>query len=627
MNKARTLELLSPARDADTAIAAIRHGADAVYIGAPAFGARAAATNSLDDLKRVVDFAHPFGVKVYVTLNTIIYDKELDDVKALVDELYNIGVDALIVQDMALLGLDIPPIELHASTQTDARTIEKVEMLAKAGFSQIVVPREFSLGQIAEAAAVANKNGSEIEAFVHGALCVSYSGDCHAGAVLMGRSANRGECPQICRLQYKLTDELGKAIENLPDGEGAIRHWLSLADMNRLAYLGQLADAGVSSFKIEGRLKNVSYVKNVTAAYSQALDELIAASDGRYRRASFGKTYINFKPELDSSFNRGYTPYFLVPKADVNISSWKTPKWIGREVASVKAVKGNVLTVDLKEQISNGDGLGYFDRKGQFVGFRVNKAEGCRLFAAPGSELPTAAGTILYRNSDTAREAEISRDDSASRRISVRFILRQLPDWRIAVEAVDERGCSVVVASDNTYSDLAKTPQAPQREGIMQRLGGTIYKMEALEDNLGDIFVPSKDLTALRRKAIEALDSDWRMIRTVKYRKKSQLDASALEGLSTTYHDNVANALSARFYKSHGAKVEEMAIEAAPKQGELRVMTTRYCLRRSLGACLKTPNAALLPPKLYLEAPAGRLELRFDCKNCNMQVYINKKPN
>ena len=626
--KQRSLELLSPARDADTAIAAIKHGADAVYIGAPAFGARAAASNSIDDIRRVVEYAHPFGVKVYVTLNTIIYDPELDDVRKLVDELYTAGVDALIVQDMALLQLDIPPIELHASTQTDARDPQKIEMLAKAGFSQIVVPREFSLSQISEAAKAANANGSEIEVFVHGALCVSFSGDCHAGAVLMGRSANRGECPQICRLKFKLTDAEGKLVKDLPDGEGAERHWLSLADMNRMAYLGELAEAGASSFKIEGRLKSKAYVKNVTAAYSKALDEFIAMSGGRYRRSSFGKVTINFSPDPNKSFNRGYTPYFLVPKADKGISSWKSPKWTGQYVAKLVSCKGNVLTVESVDEINNGDGLGYYDRGGNFVGFRVNKVEGNRLFAAPGAECPDTKGTLLYRNSDTKREALVARDDSASRRVSLDVRLSRLPDGRIAAEASDERGCKVVVASDNLYNEKAKTPQTSQRAGIMGRVGDTVYSLESYEDELGDVFVPSKDLTSLRRKVIEALDRNWAMIRPVKRRKTSTLGAEDLKGTTTDYHDNVANHKAAEYLKEHGAEIGEMAYETSPKNGNLRIMTTRYCLRRSLGACLKTKDAGKLPAELWLEAPVGRLKLEFDCKNCNMQIYTdNQKTN
>ncbi len=617
----RTLELLAPARDADTAIAAINHGADAVYMGAPAFGARAAASNSLDDVRRVADYAHIFGVRLYITLNTIIYENELSQITQLVADLYRMGVDAIIVQDMALLSPTLPPIQLHASTQTDARSAAKVALLAQAGFSQIVVPREFSLEEIREAAAAAARHGSDIEVFVHGALCVSYSGDCHAGVLLTGRSANRGECPQICRLQFNLTDSKGTPIASLPDGGPATRHWLSLADMNRLAHLTQLAEAGASSFKIEGRLKNISYVKNVTAAYSRALDQVVAESGGRYVRASYGRSRHNFAPDVSRSFNRGFTSYFLTPgdSAERHITSWQSPKWTGKQVAVVKRVKGNTLQVNASEEIHNGDGLGYFDSQGRFQGFRINRAEGAMLYPAPGTILPPA-GTILYRNSDTAREALMSRDDTAERRIDVDMTLRHLTDGRLALDLRDERGNSVSVTSTEVYNDTARTPQETQRLGILQRLGDTVYSLASLNDLAGDTFIPSKSLTALRRSGIEALDRAWRIHRPIARRKASTLSADALKELSTTYHDNVANSLAAEFYTSHGATVGQRAAEVDKPQGRVRIMTTRYCLRRSLGACLRTPQGRNLPPDLYLDAPVGRLRLDFDCKNCNMQV-------
>lgn len=625
MKKPRTLELLAPARDAATAIAAINHGADAVYMGAPILGARAAASNTLDDIAAVVDYAHRFGVKVYITLNTIIYESELAEADQLVESLYNIGVDAVIVQDMALLHPSLAPIQLHASTQTDARTDKKIELLAQAGFSQIVVPREFSLEQIRSAAAVAARHGSDIEVFVHGALCVSYSGDCHASAMLGGRSANRGECSQICRLEFKLTDADGRPVASLPDGGDATRHWLSMADMNRLANLAQLADAGASSFKIEGRLKNVSYVKNVVAAYSRALDQIVAESDGRYVRSSYGRTVLNFTPDVASSFNRGFTTYFLTSddKAQRNITSWKSPKWIGRQVARVVKCKGNALQVRATETINNGDGLGFFDASGKFVGFRVNRAEGTVLYPAPGSPA-VPAGTVLYRNSDTAREAMLGRDDTAVRRIDVTMTLRRVPDGRLALDLTDERGNSVTVTTEKTYDDKARSPQLAQRRNTLERLGDTIYQLSDLADLADDIFVPAKDLTALRRDGIDALDRAWRIHRPVPRRKPCTLADDALKGLVTTYHDNVANSRAAHFYADHGAEVAQKAAEVERPEGPVRIMTTRYCLRRSLGACLLSPDADKLPRDLFLEAPIGRLRLKFDCKNCNMQLYTDK---
>lgn len=618
----RQIELLAPARDASTAFAAILHGADAVYIGAPAFGARAAASNSLNDVAMVVNAAHPFGVKVYVTLNTIIYRDELEDAQKLVEELWRIGVDALIVQDMSLLELTIPPIDLHASTQTDARNIEKIRWLADAGFSQIVLPREFSLEEIREANDAVPD--TKIEAFVHGALCVSYSGDCHAGAILAGRSANRGECPQICRLEFTLTDKNCRPIKNLPDGGNPTRHWLSLADLNRIEYLKDLIDAGVSSFKIEGRLKPESYVKNITLAYSQALNHIIENSESNLRRASFGHVTSIFKPDPSKSFNRGFTSYFLTGGDRTSITSWETPKWIGRPIGKVILSQGNRLNASLDEPISNGDGLGYFTAEGKFSGFRVNKADGEWIYPAPGSTIPTHPGTTLYRNADKIWEELMSRNDSASRKIAVEITLRQLSDKRIAIDATDERGCSVSVTSADIFQDKSHTPQAEQRRSIFSRLGETIYQLINITDLCGDLFVPSKALTALRRDMVAALDRNWRVKFRRTLRRPSKLNPNSLSEVTATYHENIANPIAEEFYRKHGASILQPAAEVSMPKGETRVMTTRYCLRRELGACLKTKNAKKLPDELYLNAPIGILKLKFDCQKCNMHVMISK---
>ena len=623
-SKIQTLELLAPARDAATAIAAIQHGADAVYIGAPAFGARASAGNSIEEIATVTAAARPYGVRVYVTVNTILYDAELQQVAQMIHELWRVGVDALIVQDPALLTMDIPPIELHASTQWDSRSPQKIARLAQAGFAQIVVPREFSLEQIAEAAEAAQ--GAAIEAFVHGALCVSYSGDCHAGQVLANRSANRGQCPQICRLKYTLADGAGHPLQNLPDGQGAERHWLSLADMNRLDYLQQMAEAGVSSFKIEGRLKPISYVKTVTAAYSKALDELVARYPDRYRRSSYGRTQVNFKADLKAAFNRGFTPYFLTAQADKAITSWSTPKFVGPQVAVVEAVEPRRLRVKASVQLHNGDGLGWFDPQRGFTGFRVNRVDGQWVYPAPGGDVPVRRGTPLYRNSHAEREAMLQRNDTAQRTVAVDFTLRQTADGRLALDVSDERGCRATATTALAFTDQARSPQTVQRRELLGKLGNTHYRLQALDDRLGGLFVPSSALAALRRDALQLLENVWDISRRRPHRRPCQLPADALAGLTTTYHDNLANAAARQFYADHGATVAESAIEVEPQQGRVRVMTTRYCLRRSLGVCLKTPGANRLPKSvLKLLAPIGTLELEFDCKNCQMKIYTSNR--
>lgn len=622
-NEPVKLELLAPARDAATALAAISHGADAVYMGGPAFGARSAAGNSIADIKRVVEAAAPFGVKVYVTLNTILYDNELEPARRLVQELYDAGVDALIVQDMALLEMDIPPIELHASTQCDTRTPDKAAMLARAGFSQIVLPREFSLRQIAEAAKAAPDAAMEV--FVHGALCVSYSGDCQAGFVTAGRSANRGCCPQVCRLEFRLTDSSGATVAP-PDGGRASRHWLSLADMNRLASLAELAEAGARSFKIEGRLKNASYVKQVTAAYSAALDRLVAESEGRYRRASHGRSVARFVPDLSACFNRGFTPYFLHDGADTKVSSTLTPKWTGPRVATFTRRMGNALRIKGDAAIAAGDGLGWFGPDGIFHGFRVNRAEGDMIFPAPKSDVPATPGTVLYRNLDTAVEASLSRGDSATRTIAVDAMLSADTDGHVTLRMTDSRGMEAEIRAEGTFSDAARNDQTDYRRDIFGRLGGTPYSLASYLDGIPQTFVPAKELTALRREAIAALDRRWEARPRTGGRRACALGPDTFAGQKLSYHDNVSNRLSERFYQSRGATVEQHALETEPRKGPLRVMTTRYCLRREQGACLKDPEGArrLPPGDLFLEAPAGHLRLHCDCKNCQMHIFIDR---
>lgn len=617
----RTLELLAPARTPLEARQAILFGADAVYIGGPAFGARSAACNSIDDIREVVALARPFGVKVYVTLNTIIYDKELDAVSTLIHTLYNIGVDALIVQDMALLEMDLPPIDLHASTQTDARTAEKAALLYQAGFSQIVLPRESSLTEIkAYSKAVPE---ADLEVFVHGALCVSYSGDCHAGVSLTGRSANRGECPQICRLKYTLQDAEGRPVTP-PDGESPTRYWLSLADMNRIDYLADLAEAGASSFKIEGRLKDANYVLNVTRAYSEALDKVVAASGGRYRRASFGRVITDYKPDLQATFNRGYTPYFLNTASRTGLTSWKTPKWIGRPVAHVTAVGRNFIEIDSSGVISNGDGLTFFRHDGELAGFRVNRADGKRLYAAPGTTLPTRPGTELYRNATARDDSPLS---SARRVIDLNLALGLLPDGRVFLRASDSRGLTSEVESDIPFSDKPKASPLAHRRETLGKLGNTVYSLNSLDDTLTETFIPAKVLVELRRRVIEDLDRQAIEKFKPRKRRKPAPMTEPFKGLTIDYHSNVANHLAKKFYTDRGAAHVDDAFEVTPPGGTQRVMTTRYCLRRELGACLRTPGASRLPDDLWLAAPIGRLKLKFDCDNCRMEIYTKTNAN
>ncbi len=607
------LELLAPARNADIAIAAISAGADAVYIGASSHGARHAAANSVAEIGRAVDFAHRFNAKVFATVNTIVYDDELSSVERLIHELYRAGVDALIVQDMALLRMDLPPIELHASTQCDIRDAAKARFLADVGFSRLVLARELSLKEIA--GIHASVPDTPLEAFIHGALCVSYSGDCRASFASTGRSANRGECAQICRLPFDLTDAGGRVLVRG-------KHLLSLRDLNRSTAIPEMVAAGVSSFKIEGRLKDEAYVKNTVGAYSRILDRLVGESGGRYVRQSAGAVRLCFNPSLDKSFNRGFTPYFLTGKAPARgMASLSSPKAIGLKVGVVTDCKPKVITARLSENLANGDGLGYFTSAGLFQGFRLNRVDGNRLFPATPQAIP--AGTALYRNRDKSFDDSIDAAKT-SRTISVDMALRVTGHSRIALEMTDERGCSAAVAVDVSVLDSAVTPQEAPRRRILDKLGGTIYRAGRIVDLAGRVFIPASVLTALRRDCVEALDRAARATYRFTYRRPEKLDAALPYGERLTVHDNVANRLAREFYISHGADEIASAIETAgPDEHptDEPVMTTRYCLRRELGKCLKESSGKDWQGPLTLTSGQTRLRVDFDCKACRMKLY------
>jgi len=613
MNRPVPLELLAPARNCEIAREAVLHGADAVYIGGPSHSARASASNSVAEIAGLCRFAHQFRVRVYVTLNTIIFDSELDAVKQTVGDLYKAGVDALIVQDMALLRLDIPPIALHASTQCDARTPEKASFLAECGFSQIVIPRECSEREIKDIRDAIPKDVA-IEAFVHGALCVSYSGDCQASFATSGRSANRGTCSQMCRLAYNLTDSEGNILMRE-------KHLLSLRDLNRLAELERMALAGVSSFKIEGRLKDASYVKTVVGAYRQALDRVIDAHPDLFCRASQGKSALTFSPDASNVFNRGFTPYFFAgrPADGTSMAQIDTPKWIGIPVGKIKLNRGRFIEIQGNVHIANGDGLGCFKKDGTFTGFRVNRADGNRLFLAkPVDAIP---GTELFRNSSAEYDAAMARD-TASRTLSLKMYLRPVDGDRIALRCETEGGDYVEIARNIDYS-AAKAPQREVRKRNLSKLGGTVFTLAELSDSVpDDMFIPASVLTALRRAAIEALLHQRAATCPRDYRRAENKDARFIKN-TIDYHDNVANHLSRKFYFDHGVLQISPALECgspAKVPPECVVMTTRYCLRRQLGACLRTPEGKKLPSDLFLTNGNVRFHLEFDCARCQMHV-------
>lgn len=607
-NIPRKIELLAPARDAATAIEAIKHGADAVYMGASSHGARATAGNSLEDIAKVVEFAHQFNSKVYITINTIIYNDEIETVEQLIHNLYRIGVDALIVQDMGILRMNIPPIALHASTQCDTRTVEKAKFLEQVGFSQIVLARELSFKEIAE---IHDQVNAPLEVFVHGALCVSYSGDCQASFVATGRSANRGECSQMCRLPYNLVTEKGKILESN-------KYLLSLRDFNRSTDIEALLDAGASSFKIEGRLKDTGYVKNTVAAYRKAIDTVIDKYPEKYQRASTGISTITFTPSLSKSFNRGFTRYFSDDlSASRSMVSFYTPKSIGEPVARVKCAKpgGSIIVKELSAELHNGDGLAFLDKNKSFMGFRLNRIDKNILF--PASKVFIENGTTIYRNKDKQWDDELARD-TATRVIDIEMTLR-VANNRLILEIADQRG-NAISTSAPIEPQKAKTPQLDARRRVLEKVGGTIYHITKITDNVGDIFIPASTLAELRRDTIEKLDMAQRLRYSHDYRLPEDKSATPPMGTTLSYHDNVSNRLAQQFYNEHGVTKINPALEVKQPENELIVMTTRYCLRREMGCCLKSPNAKKLPTPLFIESGSNRFRLDFDCKNCRMKV-------
>ena len=607
----RKIELLSPARDLTCGIEAINHGADAVYIGAPKFGARAAAGNTLDDIKALCAYAHLYDARIYVALNTILKEEELKEAEQLIRRLYEAGADALIVQDMGITGLDIPPIPLHASTQTDNRTAEKVKFLEAAGFTQVVLARELSLGQIR---AIRAETTVPLEVFVHGALCVSYSGQCYLSAALSGRSANRGECAQYCRLPYTLVDAEGREILTG-------KHLLSLKDMNRSADLEALLDAGVSSLKIEGRLKDVSYVKNVTAYYRTKLDVILARRP-EYARASAGVSTFSFEPAVEKSFNRGFTPFFLHGRT-ADITAFHTPKSLGEPIGTVKEIKGKSFTVAGLKPLNNGDGLVFFNARGELEGFRVNRVEANRVF--PLEMPPVAPKTPLYRNYDLAFEKQLGKS-SSERKLAVRIEFRDHP-FGFSVGLTDETGARAV-CTQPFAKELARRDQADNIRVQLSKLGQTPFEPVSVEVQLSDNwFVPSSLLADLRRQVVEKLLS----VRRMRYRRElaRRPDTASIPLFpqrTLTYLGNVSNSLAVSFYKQHGVEQIEPAFEQLAPEG-VPLMFAKHCLRYSLGWCptyQHTPSPYKEP--YFLVYKETRLKLQFDCKACRMLVFKDETP-
>ncbi|WP_281531781.1 peptidase U32 family protein [Leyella stercorea] len=634
-NGLRKIELLAPAKNLECGIAAVDHGADAVYIGAAQFGARQTAGNSTDDIAELTRYAHQFGAVVYVTVNTIVYEKELAALEHLLKQLVEMGVDAILVQDMAVLeiykklkaeyvarGYRMPA--LHASTQTDNRSADKVKWLKENGFERVVLARELSLEEITDIHKA--HPDVELEAFVHGALCVSYSGACYASQYFFNRSANRGECAQFCRMAFDLKDS---------DGETLIEdsYLLSLKDMCQLDRLGDLLEAGVCSLKIEGRLKDANYVKNVVATYSEALNAYIAKHTGKYCRSSYGRCTYTFTPALEKTFNRGFTHYFFNGRQK-DISSFNTPKAMGEYVGYVKEIRRGSFNVAGTAMFANGDGLCFFNRQKKLEGFRVNRVENNRLYplTMPKNLEP---GMALYRNNDIEFERAM-QGKTSTRKLQVRFVV-DVVDGKLTFTATDECGRSANVVLNETPEKAQKS----QHDNIvkqLEKLGNTVWTANeiSINNSADEFFIPSSRLAAVRRELLEALENTP----VSNHTDKQAVDRTATNSVNannTVYADtiniaNVANTTAQNYYAAHGVKNAPTAFELKSdyKAGSTTapsavppLMTCRYCLRYALGYCVK--NGGKRPTwhePLHLEAKNGiRVRLAFNCAKCQMEVY------
>ncbi|MDD7742926.1 MAG: U32 family peptidase [Prevotella pectinovora] len=622
----RKLELLAPAKDLKCGIAAIDCGADAVYIGAARFGARQAVGNSIDDINELCEYAHKFGCKVYVTVNTIIYDNELEDTQKLLNELGRIGVDAILVQDMGITKLQLPQnVALHASTQTDNRSAEKVEWLARHNFDRVVLARELSLEEIRNIHRRVPQ--TELEVFVHGALCVSYSGVCYASEYCFGRSANRGACAQFCRMKFDLTDKDGNEIINQA-------HLLSLKDMCRIDSLEQLADAGVTSFKIEGRLKDINYVRNVTAAYSNQLNEIISRRGSEYERASSGVCDIRFTPNLNKTFNRGFTDYFLNGRTS-DLASFYTPKAMGEYVGKVKEIRGNSFNVAGTTSFANGDGLCFINSNNELEGFRINRAEGNRLFPL---RMPRGLrkGIALYRNSDQLFEKELN-GDNGQRKLGIRINIKASAEGlHIEAKTCDEK-LHINLQKDISLEKAQKS-QVDNIKRQISKFGNTIFTVEDVIVEPTDFpwFIPNSILAEIRRQATdELMDRLSEMSENQKDTKtkdqaqqlpdNGKVSFHSISSYQQPYMYNIANRLAHSFYEQEGMSDITPAFEIRKPSSPL-VMQCRYCLRHELGQCKKShKQSGLLKEPLHLRLADGRtFRLEFDCKKCQMNIYADE---
>jgi len=616
----KQLELLAPAKNYDIGKAAIDCGADAVYIGAAQFGARSAAANSVSDIEKLSSYAHQYNAKVFVALNTLLYDRELEDAVKMIHELYNAGIDALIIQDMALMEADLPPIPLHASTQTNNLDIEKILFLEKAGFSRVVLGRESSLEEIK---LIRSKTSVELESFIHGSLCVSHSGQCYLSHTMTGRSANRGECAQPCRLPYDVEDTNGEIITRN-------KYLLSLKDLNLSSSIDELINAGVSSFKIEGRLKDLSYVRNVTSFYRKQIDKAIAKSEG-YCKASQGNIYHHFEADLEKTFNRGYTDFFFNGRHD-DILSIDTPKSTGKLIGKVKEIYNYFFTVSATESINNNDGLCFFDNIGVLHGIKVNKTEGNKVFP---SVIPDEleSGMDIYRNYDHSFN-RLLETDGTHRKLKVNIKFTEQSSGYL-LECIDENNIIASALIENTYPEARESERALiSIKEQLSKLGQTIYIAGQVDIDVKTIpFIPAAKLNELRHEVIDSL-TVLRLEHFMNQQKESGnnnfYQRHTEEALSALYPEqhlsfqgNVVNKLAGEFYHHHGVKTIDPGLEVQSDFKNKQIMTAHHCLKHTFGMCSKEPKSSSgheFKEPFYLVSNNKRYRLTFDCQNCVMKI-------
>jgi 23S rRNA 5-hydroxycytidine C2501 synthase len=621
---AHHIELLAPARTVEIGREAILHGADAVYIGGPGFGARHNASNEIADIAQLVNFAHRYRAKIFVTMNTILHDAELELAAQQVRALYDAGVDALIVQDMALLEMDLPPIELHASTQCDIRTVEKAKFLGDAGFSQLVLARELTLKQIA---AIKAEVDTPLEYFVHGALCVAFSGQCYISHAHNGRSANRGDCSQACRLPYTLTDGQGRVV-------AYEKHLLSMKDNDQSQNLEALLDAGIRSLKIEGRYKDMAYVKNITAHYRLLLDEILTRRP-EYARVSSGTSTIAFTPNVEKTFHRGYTDYFAKGRGD-QIAAFDSPKYVGLHLGYISKIGADWIDIESEEPLANGDGLNYMHKREVF-GIQVNTAKPMgalwRVFPnEPIRQMPgLQPGLALNRNRDHRWEAALEKK-SAERRVALTLRLSELAQG-LMLSLRDEDGVESRTELALAWQAATSPDQAEQslRQNLA-KLGNTMFVAGQIDIDLArPWFVAASSINALRRDAIERHEAA-RLAAWQRGQRKAAVEPPvAYPETSLTYLANVYNHLARQFYHKHGVQLIAAAYEAHEEAGEVPLMITKHCLRFSFNLCPKQAKGVtgvqgqVKAEPMTLVSGSEKLTLKFDCKPCEMHVMGKMK--